>query len=342
MVDELWVGNMQNPGLQWEKTAAYDIGLDFGMFNNVLSGTIEAYKGKTTNLLVNRSLPDLTGFANIETNLGQIDNKGLEITLNTHNISHPNFSWNTSFNFSLNRNKIVHLYGTMVNITDSSGKIIGQKEASDIRNHWFIGHAIHSIWDAKATGIYQTDEAAEAAKYGKKPGDFKVQDVNGDGKITDADRQFLGYSTPRFRWTLYNDFTFYKNFDLSVMIYSYWGQMGTFNRAKNDYSFPDRVNSYVYPYWTPENPENSFARLYSSDGGASYSVYRKKSFIRLDNVALGYTFPNRLLHKASIQALKVYFTVKNAGFYAPDWDNWDPENGGPTPRTFVLGLNMTL
>jgi TonB-linked SusC/RagA family outer membrane protein len=347
VVSQLWVGRMQNSNLKWERTAAFNLGLDFSLFHDIIGGTVEVYKSKTTNLLMNRTLPDIDGFANIETNLGELDNKGLEITIKSRNIDHPNFSWHTTANFSTNRNTIVHLYGDMQDITDSTGKVIGQKEASDITNKWFIGHSIDAVWDARVTGVYQTDQADEAAKFGKKPGDFIVQDVNGDHKITNTDRQFLGYSKPRFRWTLNNDFTIYKNFDLSVSVYSYWGYMASFNQAKNNASFPDRVNSYVYPYWTPEHPENKFSRIYSSDGGASYSVYRNRNFIRLDNIALGYTFPQAMLNRAKIQALKVYFTVKNVAYYAPDWiywdPDWDPDTGpGPTPRTYTLGLNLTL
>jgi len=342
VVSQLWVNRMQNSDLQWERTAAFNIGLDFGIFNNIVSGSIEAYKSKTTNLLMNRSLPDVDGFSNIQTNLGQLDNKGLEITLNTHNIHRENFSWNSTFNFSLNRNKIVHLYGDYHDVLDANGNVIGQKEQDDISNGWFIGHPIDAIWDAKVIGVYKTSEADEAAKYGKVPGDFKVQDVNNDGLITNADRQFLGNSQPRFRWTLSNDFQFFKNFDLSFLIYSYWGQMATFNQAKNTNPVLERINAYVYPYWTPENQVNDFARPLSSDGGASYNVYRKQSFIRLDNVALAYSVPGKVLKRFDIQALKFYFTVKNVAVYTPDWDYWDPENGGPTPRTFTFGLNVTL
>lgn len=350
VVSQLYVNRMQNPDLKWERTAAYNLGFDFSIFNNLLSGTIEAYKSKTTNLLVNRTLTDVIGFGNVQSNLGEVDNKGLEITLNSQNINRPNFSWSSSFNFSMNRNEIVHLYGNMVNITDTSGKVIGQREADDITNGWFIGHPIDAVWDIKVLGVYQQNEAALAAKYGEKPGDFKLQDVNGDGKYTNADRQFLGQTKPRFRWTLRNNFTLFKNFDLSVLIYSYWGYMSSFNQAKNKDGFPDRTNSYVLPYWTPDHPENKFARIFSSDGGASYSVYRNLNFIRLQNVSLAYTFPKRLLHNASIQDLKVYFTVDHVAYYAPDWQLWDPEwdpnNGhkipGPTPRTYTLGVNLTL
>lgn len=338
---------MQNEDLKWERTSAYNVGLDFSILNSVIGGSIDVYKGKTTNLLVNRSLPDVVGFANVQTNLGEVDNKGLEISLNSTNIDHRNFRWNTSFNFSLNRNEIKHLYGNMVDVTDGNGHVTGQAESSDISNKWFIGHPIDAVWDLNVLGVYQSNEKDQAGKYGQNPGDFKLQDVNGDGKYTNDDRQFIGYSKPRYQWTLRNNFTFLKNFDLSVLIYSSWGYMSGFNQAKNRDGFPDRTDAYVYPYWTPDKSTNTFARIFSSDGGASYSVYRKRNFIRLDNIALAYTFPKSLLHTASIQDFKVYFTVKNAALYSPDWQYWDPEwdsnvGPGPTPRTFTFGFNLTL
>jgi TonB-linked SusC/RagA family outer membrane protein len=341
VVTQLYVSRLQNPELKWEQTAAYNIGLDFSILNSLIGGSIDVYKGKTTNLLVNRTLPDVIGFTNVQSNLGEIDNKGLEIGLHSTNIDRRNFRWNTSFNFSLNRNKIAHLYGNIVN---------GQ-EASDIPNKWFIGHPIDAVWDLKVLGIYQSGDKDQAKKYGQSPGDFKIEDVNNDGKYTNDDRQFLGFTKPRYQWTLRNDFTFFKNFDLSALIYSSWGYMASFNQAKNKGGFPDRTNGYVYPHWTPDNPTNDFSRIFSSDGSASYSVYRNRNFIRLDNVALAYTFPQPLLKKASIQDFKVYFSVKNAALYAPDWDNWDPEwdpnaannpGPGPTPRTFTFGFNLTL
>jgi hypothetical protein len=233
---------------------------------------------------------------------------------------------------------------------DASGKVIGQSEKDDIANRWFIGHDIDEIWDLKVLGVWQQNEAAEAKKFGVSPGDFKIEDVNGDGKYSDADRQFVGYRNPRFTWTLRNDFT-YKNFDFSFMMYSNWGMQEDFNQAKNNGGFIDRQNSYIYPYWTPENPINDYARLFSSNGSASYSVYRKTSFIRLSTVALAYTIPPRLLTRAKIQGLKVYANVNNLFVYQPEWSYWDaeyrvnpPTDRGiiPPPRYFTFGINLTL
>jgi hypothetical protein len=242
------------------------------------------------------------------------------------------------------------LYGA-VNVTDSSGKVIGREERDDVANRWFIGHALDEIWDLKVLGVWQQNEADEAAKYGVKPGDFKVQDVDGDGKYSDADRQFLGFSNPRFQWTLRNEFA-YKNFDLSFMIYSSWGQKATYNTAKNNSGFIDRQNSYIFPYWTPENPLNDYARLYSSNGSASFNVYRDASFIRLNNIALAYTLPQSVTKKAGLQSMKVYVNATNVAVFSPDWDFWDPEfrnrdsdgniSTAVPQRIYSLGINVTF
>lgn len=340
----LQIVTMSNPDLKWEKTKAYNLGLDFTLVKEILSGSIDAYKMFTTDLLVRRSLPPIVGFPYVMANLGEVQNRGLEITLNSKNIDRNNFSWRSSLNFSLNRNKIAHLYGDMEDIHDASGKVIGQKELDDVTNKWFIGHAIDAIWDLKVLGVYQTSDEAEAKKYGVSPGDFKLQDVVNDGKLDNADRQFLGYTTPRFRWSLRNEFTFFKNINLSFLLYSYWGQKGTFNEAKNSAlsRYLDRQSSYAIPYWTPENPTNDYARLSSNNGSTTYDVYRDKSFIRIDNIAASYSLPKNLVNKVKIQDAKVFFNIKNVYFYSPGTFLWDPENTGPTPRTTSIGVNLTL
>ena len=350
LVSQLYVNRLQNPNLQWERTTSYNLGLDFSLFKNIVSGSVEVYKKETHNLLILRELPDVTGFSNVWDNLGQVDNKGIELTLNSNIITHKNFSWRATGTFSLNRNKVVHLYGKVDVIDPATGKVTGQVEKDDLKNKWFIGHDLDQIWDLKVLGIWQQNEATEAAKYGVAPGDFKVQDVNGDGKFSNEDRQFLGYRTPRYQWSLRNEFTFYKNFDFSFQVYAIWGQYNDFNQAKNNSGFIDRQNSYKFPYWTKDNPISDYARLFSSNGSASFSVYRKTSLIRLNNISLGYTVPKELSKKARIESLKIYASVNNAAVYAPDWNYWDPEfrnrdsNGvistAIPPRYYTLGLNV--
>jgi TonB-linked SusC/RagA family outer membrane protein len=341
LVSQLYVNRLQNPGLKWEKTESINLGLDYSILKDRISGSIDVYKKSTKDLLILRALPDVIGFANRLDNLGEVENRGIELSINTVNMKRSDFSWRSTINFSLNRNKIMHLYGP-VPVTDASGKVT-MVEKDDVANRWFLGHDIEEIWDLKVLGVWQQNEAAEAAKFGVKPGDFKVEDLNGDGKFSDADRQFLGYRTPRFQWTLRNDFTFLKNFDFSFMLYSNWGQRSDYNQAKNNSGFIDRQNSYILPYWTPNNPTNEYARLFSSNGSANFSVYRKTSFIRLSTVALAYTVPSKILNRAKIQGLKVYLNVNNAVMYQPNWTFWDAEYGNtPPPRYYSLGLNLTL
>lgn len=328
------------------KTASLNLGLDFSVLNDRFSGNIEVYKKRTTDLLINRAVPDVTGFENILSNLGEVQNKGIEISLTSINMDRKNFSWRTTVNFSLNRNKIVHLYGP-VDVLDVDGKLIGRVERDDTAARRFLNHDIDEIWDLKVLGVWQASEAAEAALYGVRPGDFKIQDVNGDRKYSDADRQFVGFRTPRFQWTLRNEFRLFRNFDFSFMIYADWGHKAAYNQAKNNSGFQDRQNSYKFPYWTAENPINDYARLYSSNGGASFSVYRERSFIRLSTVALAYTIPPHMLQRIKLESVKLYINVANAGIYQPHWDFWDAEyrDGStivPSPRYYSMGLNVTL
>lgn len=336
---QLYVNRMANANLKWERTASYNLGIDFSLFNDVLSGSLEGYMATTNDLLVDRALPEIIGYSSVAANLGQLSNKGFEVTLNANIIKKENFTWNTSANFSLNRRKIKKLYGDMVDVKDAEGNVIGQKEADDIKNKWFIGQDPDRIWDYEYVGVWQEEEAAEAKKYGLQPGDFKYKDQNADGVMTDQDRIFQKYTTPRFRWTLRNEFTFYKNFALSFMMYSYWGQYNTFNRAANSANFPDRCTEYVQPHWTPENRINDFARIGSKNIG---NYYLDKSFIRLDNVTLSYNVPAAFSKKFSVQNMRFAITARNVGVLTTDWKYWDPEQGGPAPRSFNLSINFTL
>jgi len=349
--NQLYVNRMANPDLRWEKTEAINFGLDFVITDGLLDGSIEYYKKNTKDLLIARGLPVFTGFSSVTSNIGEIQNVGFEVTLNARILEKENFKWRASGNFSLNRNQIKHLYGDMVDVLDENGNVVGQREADDLGNKWFIGHAIDQIWEPKILGVWQTGQEADATVYGQYPGDFRLKDVDNSGKINNLDNVFQGYQQPRFRWTLRQEFNIYRNWDLSLMAYSYWGNFGTYNQAKNRDGFPERVNSYIVPYWTPENPTNDYARIYSAEGGAVFNVWRDRSFIRLDNVSLAYSVPSNLLRKVYIDNLKIFCTIRNVGYWAPKWEFWDPERSrdqsnnlvnGPSPRIYTLGVNITL
>ena len=229
----LYVNSLANKELKWERTASFNLGLDFSIFNERLKGNIDIYKANTKDLLIERTLPELIGFSSVMSNLGEVENKGIELSLTSKNIDTKNFAWSSTFNFTLNRNKIVHLYGDMVDVLDENGNVVGQKEADDIKNKWFIGKSLDEIWGLEVIGVWQQDEAEEAKKYGVAPGDFKLRDVDGNGQYTDEDKVFQGTTSPKFTWTLRNDFKIYKNIDVSFMLYSLWGHKGTYDVAKH-------------------------------------------------------------------------------------------------------------
>jgi TonB-linked SusC/RagA family outer membrane protein len=339
---QLYVNRMANPDLKWEQTESLNFGLDYSILDGLFDGSLEYYTAVTKDLLVDRRLPDILGFNSVATNLGQVKNHGVEIVLNSRIINHQNFSWRANVNVGINRNEIVSLYGDMVDIKDEKGNVIGQREADDFTNNWFIGKPINVIWQPKILGVWQIGEETQAARYGQFPGDFKLEDVNDDGRINNLDNQYLGHREPRYRWNMRHEFNFFRNFDASFMIYSYWGHMGTMNSAKNRDSFPERVNSFKIPFWTPETPYNDYARIYSAQGGAVFDVWRDRSFIRLDNVSFAYNVPSALLNRAQVRSLKVFTTVRNVCWWAPKWNFWDPESSGPNPRYFTLGVNLTL
>jgi len=330
-VNTVVIGNrLPNPNLKWEQTASLNVGLDFSVLKERISGSVDVYNKKTTDLLVRPTVTSVTGYQNVYSNLAEVNNKGLEITLNSQNITDGKIKWNSSFNFALNRNKIVKLATT----------------ANEPGNGWFIGQDIDVIWDYKILGVWQENEIAEANKFNKgiKAGDFKLKDTDGNYVYTEADKQFQGYKTPRFTWSLRNEFNIYKSFDFSFLLISNWGQYKQYDQAKNQPGSVGfaRQTSYQIPYWTPANPINDYARLNSGASGTSFSVFRKNSFIRLNTIALAYTLPANLLSSIRVKSAKVYMNVNNAAVYATDWNFWDPQNNGPTPRYYTLGLNVSL
>lgn len=355
----LRVNRLANTHLQWEKTTSWNFGLDYGFFDNRISGTMDYYVMPTTEMIMNQSLPGFSGFGSITTNLGEVQNKGFELSISSQNIKNGTFEWNTTFGFSIYKNTIKHLYYVYQDILDNDGNVIGTKETDDIGNKWFIGEAISSIWDYRVTGIWQAEEVAEAAKYGQRPGDPKVANVytlddrvNADGTTTpvynDKDKEILGQTAPPVHWSLRNDFTFFKSLDFSFNIYSYWGHKSMngdyLNRVNNSSQIDNNFNVYAREYWTIDNPTSEYARLNAKgpSGLDAPSKLYDRSFIRLENISLGYTIPKRISSQAGIEKLKVFGSVRNVAVWAKDWKYWDPETGSLAPRTFTFGLNVTL
>jgi TonB-linked SusC/RagA family outer membrane protein len=357
----LRIDRMANTGLEWEKTASFNVGLDLGFLDNRISTTVDYFQMSTTDMVMNQSLPGFSGFTSITTNLGEVQNNGLEVSISSRNIVNKNFSWSTSLGFSKYNNKIKHLYYRYEDILDAQGNVVSSREVDDIGNGWFIGQPISSIWNYRVTGIWQVDEITEAAKYGQRPGDPKVANnytaddvVNQDGSITpvynDSDKEFLGQTQAPVMWSLRNDFN-YKNFNLSFNIYSYWGHKslnGAYLNQDNGTSTISQglANTYDKPYWTPENTSDFWGRLESKGPAGVNSPQRifDRSFIRLDNASIGYTLPTKFTSAYHIQKLKVFGSIRNALVWHKDknWRYWDIETGQMAPRIFSFGLNLNF
>lgn len=333
--------NLPNSNLRWESTMQYNGGIDVGLYSGRVSGTVNAYYMSTTNLLMQRSLPEVTGYSNIWSNLGEVVNRGMELSLNSTNVLNETFSWESSLILSLNRNRIKHLYGTQVPVQNEAGEIVGYREADDRRNGWFIGHALDEIYDYEVLGAWQENEAEQAAVYGKEPGDFKLRDVNGDGALTPVeDKVFQGYTKPRYRISLGNDFS-YKNFSASTMITSHLGHYTAHNVHRHSGYTYGRHNQLNYPYWTPDNPTNEWARLSSEGGNPFFNYWENTSFLKLQNLAVSYRIPRHLTNRFSAGSLRLFFNARNV-YALSRYDGNDPETHQHTPRLYTVGLNLAF
>ena len=345
VIQALEISRLGNPNLEWEKTTAYNVGLDFSVLDSRFTGSVEWYYKKTHDMIMNQRLPNFTGFSSITTNLGEVTNSGFELTLNSRNMEIKNFTWNTSFGFSYNKNRINHLYYEY----DENGK-----EINDTSNKWYIGKPVGEIWDFEVDGIWQLNEAAEAAKVNQKPGDPKVvnhytNDDKEDGTpvYNDKDKVYQGTTAPPIYWNLRNDFTFLKDFTFSFSMYSYMGhksQAGYYLNGDNSGSmFTQTSNTYKKEYWTPENPTNDYARLNAVGPSGATGVQKvyNRNFVRLDNITLGYTLPVKFTRKYQIEKIRLTAGVNNVCTF-DSWDYGDPETGGYSNRQFQFGINVTL
>lgn len=354
----LLVDRMSNPNLQWEKTQSTNLALDYGFLNDRITGSLEFYTMKTHDMIMSQRLPGFTGFGSIVTNLGEVQNKGIEFSISSANIQTQNFRWNTSLSLSYNTNKVKHLYYQFESTLDAQGNITGTKEIDDQTNGWFIGQPISAIWSHRTNGIWQANEIDEAKRYNQKPGDPKVvnsytadDQVNSNGTTTpvynNSDRQFLGQTAPPLNWQLRNDFTIYKNWNIGVNIYSYMGHKSLDgNYLNNDnggslitYGF----NTFAKQYWTPENPSNKYARLdATTPSGANASRLYNRNFIRLEGISIGYTFPKNKIAKFDLSNVKLYGSIRNVAVWQKEWEYGDPETGGLATRIFQMGLNVNF
>ncbi len=341
----VYLSAMANDNLKWETTNALNVGMEFNVLDNRLSGNIEYYRSNTFDLLYNINIPVLNNnIGSVPTNIGKLANRGLELTLTGVPIQKKDFSWNITFNYSKNRNKVVSILGL-----DKDGD---GKEDDLVASNIFINRPYGVCYDFEQIGMWQiADYQAGTIPTGFTYGTYKVSDLNEDGKYTAADdRKILGYTDPSYRFSIENIFR-YKNLELKAFINSIQGGKDYYYAQPGSVlSNPDNIyqnNSFKWDYWTPENPDARYRQpgYFTAALGNAYSPYIQRSFVRLQNLTLSYRLPSALLKKAGFNNFKVYVTGTNL-FTITDWDGWDPETstglGGDYPllRTYSLGINF--
>ncbi|MGI4022875.1 MAG: SusC/RagA family TonB-linked outer membrane protein [Janthinobacterium lividum] len=297
---------LANQNLSWEFTKSFDAGIDFGLFKDRITGTIDVYDQRTSDILQQVNLPPSNGASSYTSNQGKTKGQGLEVSVSSQNIKNVGgFNWSTDVNVSFNRNSIIALHDNV---------------QQDIGNNWFVGQPFNVIYDVRKLGIWQTSEAAQAAVYGQLPGQIKVQDVDNDGKINANDLQIIGNFQPKYTGGITNRFA-YKNFDLSLVTTARIGQTVVVPYLSADGSgqgYPffgnGRVNQWKVDYWTPLNPTNAFPAPDAANDRQLYAstlAYRDGSFIKMRSINFGYTIPAKLIQKAGISSLRVYATCFN-------------------------------
>lgn len=331
-----------NPNLGWEKTTSFNLGLDFGIINNRVSGNVDMYIANTTDLLQRRTLPPHAAIPYIYDNVGETQTKGIEVMFHSINFSPSKsggFKWTTDISFTRNKEEIVKL---------ASG--LQRDEA----NGWFVGSPIKVWFDYEKVGIWQYSDAEEIDLYSDVVfGDIKVRDQNGDTLIGEDDRIVLGQKLPKWFASMNNRFE-YKGVDLSILMVARMGhtvqdRVMTQSQNRDDYS----EGGMMVNYWTPENPSNESPRLDPNISSIGYMPYNSTleytdgSWIKIRDITLGYTFPAELMEKIKVSSLRVYISAQNAFvLYSPLFKKgrYDPEKNGstnwPTPKTFLIGLTL--
>ena len=344
-----------NPNLKWETTRTINAGIDFSFLNNRLSGNIDFYVANTSDLLMKRTVPIMNGYNSIMDNVGKTRNTGVEIVLNSVNVETKDFRWGSTFNFALNRDKIIELRG------DGN---------DDLTNKWFIGEPVRVHYDYDVIGTWQENDQfvinghtiswdATQKKYlnedgveyqkGAAPGSAKLADRDGDGVITAKDKKIIGSKLPSFTMSLGNTIN-YKDFTFSFLFNGVFGV----TKEMQDYNLERWGLGYNYidgmDYWTPENPTNEM----TSPGYVPYdkhTFYKKMNYVQLKNITLGYNIPQTALSKIGIAALNINASINNVCTFsnvknALNYDGTDTNANiiytYPTARSYMLGLNLTF
>ena len=355
------LNNLPNRNLTWATVEKMNLGIDFSLANNRVNGSIDAYTGRTTNMLVARSAPYISGFTDVNDNVGLVTNKGIEIVLNTVNINGngvDSFRWESNLVFDANRNKLVSLFGP-----DYEGN-----EADDVANAvaygreanyaLLVGRPIGAAYDVKLLGIFkdEAEVAAHKVQPDAKPGDLKFEDYNGDGVIDAKDRQYIGSPDPLFTVNFANTLA-WKNFSLYFNLR--WGQGDKTHFIWLDpYAFSPNMGSgaqlaRVKP-WTKENPSQTFAR-YGYTNTMDYQYWNSRSYLKLKDLVFSYTVPATLIKRSGISNLRCYVAATDL-ITISNWSGIDPETGGTIAagasssrfgsngayKTVTFGVNLTF
>ncbi|HEY8915116.1 MAG TPA: TonB-dependent receptor [Chitinophaga sp.] len=328
---------LRNPNLTWETTSSVNAGFDFSVFKGRVTGSVDWYRQKTSDLLLNKLLPISNGFGSVLVNVGETQNSGVEIALSTAIIQNPNgFNWNMDVNFFTNREKILSL---------------GNGAKSDPGNAWFIGEPITVYYDYQKVGIWQTE--AEAQVYQQHQGEIRLNDVNNDKKLDANDRVILGSQQPDWSGGMTQRFS-WKGIDLSIVAFARIGGMVKSDFYQNYNTLFGRYNNLDVNYWTPSNPTNDFPRPNrNQERPNNYTSlsYFDGSFFKIRNIGVGYNLPESLMKRWGMQALRVHADVKQPLIIAPyrqKYKGIDPEDvttiSVDAPATWMLqfGLNATF
>ena len=315
-----------NPDLRWEGTESYNVGLDFGLLLDRITGTIDAYKSKSHDLLMSRTIPAVNGYLAVMDNIGKVANKGFEVTLNTVNIKNKNVEWRSTFDFSLNRDKIIALR---------------EDNLDDVGNGWYIGQPINAARKFNILGLWQLADSVQLKTYAKQAsfGKAKYEDVNNDGVFDIKDQSFKR-TLPSWMGGIGNDVK-YKNFTFSMFVHIVAG-----SRKNNSWMDPANWNNYWegLDYWTPTNPTNKISTP-GSGLGSGAGGWVNASYVRIRDASIMYSFPKRITDKLKLDNLKVYLRCNNLYTFT-NWIGWDPEATGtipyPSMRSFRLGFNFGL
>lgn len=341
LVTVLYPSQLPNKNLKWEGSATTNVGLDLSMFKNRLSLTVDAFIKDSKDLLLAQSLALVTGYDSQWQNVGKIRNKGIELTINSINFSSRHFSWTTDFNISFIRNSLLSL-------ADGSDYLLARSGFnSNFSSYDYIaqvGGAIGSMYGYVFDGVYQMsdfnvgpdgtltlkDGVVDISKHAGipvSPGFTKYKDLNNDGVISTEDRTIIGNGQPDWFGGLSNTFKIY-DFDFSFMLqYSVGGEVYNAQRMWNTQSKLENVNflAEVKDRWTVNNASN---KVPSATGYVSYDVSSRYiedgSFLRVKNLTLGYTLPERITRKAFISHLRIYLSAQNLWCFT-SYSGYDPE-----------------